>query len=546
MPKYETIENHIERRTYLQGNFKGKFIGYLDPRKSDIKHEIFYDLEVISGEIKTIKNEHNVRHWETGEPVAFQDTDKFLSNLPDNLPIVITDENGLEKTYNVNLNDTKLSDYELSNQLYVENRVLGDITGQISGYLKHYDIEYIDVEVVSKKLGTSTDNLKVKTKKQTGNIEVKGGYMRWEYYYSDRSTYWGSWIKLTNESNASVSLSDILGFLLQLILVCVFIITLFVFGWKVVLPILVLVGSVYLLSFLSSLISSVFKWFIKLTGTVIILFLIFGIVSAITNSLKYSSVKTTRVFDNVKEVSEISENSVLADSIISHHRIWKDYSNNIYEADLKMRLSNFKESSRLRTNLSIPLNSTTQYNRIVSRIYDNDINRLDLVYITLDSLQTENNFSRTEFAEVIVSLVQDIPYSLILNDACDPNIYNDLFIKEYLNDNGACLGYTKYGLFSPVEFISTLKGDCDTRTLLLFTIFSHYKYDVVMLSSELYKHAIIGINLPYKGMSKLINGKRYIVWETTMQGIPPGLISREISNMRFWNVSLISNKNQEI
>jgi hypothetical protein len=161
----------------------------------------------------------------------------------------------------------------------------------------------------------------------------------------------------------------------------------------------------------------------------------------------------------------------------------------------------------------------------------------------LDSLQTENNLTQIEFAEVIVTLIQDIPYSLILPDACDFRIYNDDFIREYLSTGGKCEGYVKYGLLSPVEFMASLAGDCDTRTLLLFTVLNHYGYDVAMLSSELYKHSIIGINLPYNGLSKTINGKRYVVWETTAQGIPPGIIPREISDMRFWNVSLISNKN---
>ena len=89
--------------------------------------------------------------------------------------------------------------------------------------------------------------------------------------------------------------------------------------------------------------------------------------------------------------------------------------------------------------------------------------------------------------------------------------------------------------------MATLAGDCDTRTLLLFTILYHYDYDVAMLTSELYKHSIIGIHLPINGISKKLNGKRYVVWETTNKGIPPGIIPREIADMRFWNVSLMSN-----
>ena len=543
MPKYETIENHIERRTYIQGKFKGKFIGYFDPRKSDVKHENFYDLEVISGEIVTKKNEFNVRHWETGEPEAFQEISNFLTKLPDNLPLEIIDEKGITKIYNVNLNDKKISDYALSNQVYEGNKIFGDITGQISGYLKHYETEYIEVEI-PKKLSLSAD--KVKTNKQTGNSEVDGDYKRWEYYNSDKSTYWGPWVKQSSKSSSSFSFWETLGLLFQIIIGAVIIIPLLIFGWKVILPITILLGVIYLLSLLNNVIVSIFKWVFKLAGFGLLLLMVFGIISTITNTLKYPNIKRTNTEDDVKEVSEIEDNPILGDSIITHHRIWEDYSNNLYVADLKMRISDYKDANQLRNNLSIPLNSTSQYNKIVSTIYDYDVNKLDLVYSTLDSLKAEKKLNKIEFAEVIVSLIQDIPYSLILGDACNANIYNDTFIKEYLAENGDCQGFTKYGLLTPVEFISTLKGDCDTRTLLLFTIFNHYNYDVVMLSSELYKHSIIGINLPFKGISKPINGIKYVVWETTTQGIPPGIISREISDMRFWNVSLISNKKLSI
>lgn len=543
MPKYETIENHIERRTYIQGKFKGKFIGYFDPRKSDVKHENFYDLEVISGEIVTEKNEFNVRHWETGEPEAFQEISNFLTKLPDNLPLEIIDEKGITKIYNVNLNDKKISDYALSNQVYEGNKIFGDITGQISGYLKHYETEYIEVEI-PKKLSLSAD--KVKTNKQTGNSEVDGDYKRWEYYNSDKSTYWGPWVKQSSKSSSSFSFWETLGLLFQIIIGAVIIIPLLIFGWKVILPITILLGVIYLLSLLNNVIVSIFKWVFRLAGFGLLLLMVFGIISTITNTLKYPNIKRTNTEDNVKEVSEIEDNPILGDSIITHHRIWEDYSNNLYIADLKMRISDYKDANQLRNNLSIPLNSTSQYNKIVSTIYDYDVNKLDLVYSTLDSLKAEKKLNKIEFAEVVVSLIQDIPYSLILGDACNANIYNDTFIKEYLAENGDCQGFTKYGLLTPVEFISTLKGDCDTRTLLLFTIFNHYNYDVVMLSSELYKHSIIGINLPFKGISKPINGIKYVVWETTTQGIPPGIISREISDMRFWNVSLISNKKLSI
>lgn len=548
MPKYETIENHIERRTYIKGKFKGKFIGYFDPRKSDVKHENFYDLEVISGEIKTTKKKSNIRHWETGEPEKFQNIQKFLTKLPENLPLEITYENGETKIYNVNLNDKKLTNYKLSSQIYENNKVFGDISGSISGYLKHFDIEYVEVEIDDKKTEKTTlPKLpdKVKTKKQTGNTELNGNYKRWEYYYSDKSKYWGSWEK-QYKTNSDFSFWETLGLIIQIIVAGIIIIPLLIFGWKIILPIAILIGLIYLISLLSNVILNLFKWFFRFAGIGILVLTIFGIISLFSNHLKTTVSKQNLDFDNEKEISETKLNPIIGDSIISHHRIWQDYTNQLYETDLEIRMSDYLDASQLRNNLSIPLNNTTQYNRIVSTIHNYDINKLDLIYLKLDSLQSQNILNKIQFAEVIVSLIQDIPYSLILSDACDASIYNDEFIKEYLNGDGNCLSNTRYGLLTPVEFMSTLKGDCDTRTLLLFTILNHYNYDVVMLSSELYKHSIIGINLPYQGISKLINGKKYIVWETTQKGSPPGLISREISDMRFWNISLISNKNLSI
>jgi hypothetical protein len=545
MPKYETIEMQIERRTYIKGKFKGKFIGYFDPRKSDGQHENFYDLEVISGEIKTTKDKDHIRHWETGEPEEFQPIEKFLTNLPENLPIEVRDENGSVKTYTVNLNEKKLSNFKLSNQIYENKKVFGDIFGDISGYIKHYNVEYIQVEIpeeVTKVPIPTPVSTKVKTYKQTGNTETSGNYKRWEYYFSDGSTYWGPWEKQSSY-DSGYSLWEILGILIQILLVAAIVIPLLIYGWQIILPIAIVIGLVYLLSTFGNIIFNLFKWLFRLAGIAFFLFLILGIISLFTTTIKSPVVKRDVVTDTEKEVREIKPDPITGDSIISHHRIWQGYSNQEYAANIEVRVTDYRNATQLRNNLPIPLQSTSQYNRIVSTIYDYDRNKLDLMYSMLDSLQVENNLTQIEFAEVIVTLIQDIPYSLILPDACDARIYNDDFIREYLSTGGNCEGHIKYGLLSPIEFMASLAGDCDTRTLLLFTVLNHYGYEVAMLSSELYKHSIIGINLPYNGLSKTINGKRYVVWETTSQGIPPGIIPREISDMRFWNVSLISNKN---
>jgi len=166
---------------------------------------------------------------------------------------------------------------------------------------------------------------------------------------------------------------------------------------------------------------------------------------------------------------------------------------------------------------------------------------LGSLYKLFDSIGQTNKLNSTKFAEMVVSFVQDMPYALLLENECDPQLYSDSFIKSYLNNPEAeCNANQRFGIYTPLEFLYTTQGDCDTRTLLLYTIFSKYDYDVVLLSSEYYGHSILGINLPYNGLSYTYNNQNYVLWETTALNAMPGIISQDISNLNFWRISLKS------
>ncbi len=546
MPEFVTIQEHIERRTYIKGKFTGKFIGYLDYQKSDLLHENFYDLEVLSGEIKTTKDEAHIRHWETGEPEEFQPVELFLTKIPEFLPLEIRYNDGTIKSYQINLNEPKLSNYSLSKQVYEDEKIFGDIKGDISGYIKHYDIVDVDLEVIPEDDGTIIlpfATASIKTSKQTGSTEISGNYKRWEYYNSDGSTYWGNWIKQSN--GTGFSFWKFLFGLLQVLFFMAIVIPLFTVGWKLFLPLLIIGGIFHLFSTLQTVIVRIWSWLIRLIGFAFLVFFIFGIISLFTNPI-HTNVKKRYATNSEEEIQKTTPDPISGDSIISHHRIWQDYNNKEYSGNIKVRVSDYQRVSNYRNNISVSPQDQNQYNYIVSRIYDFDKNKLSLLYSMFDSLKVNNNLSELKFAEVITSCIQDIPYTLVLDNDCNANRYNDKFISDYLGNGGKCEGYIKFGLLAPTEFMGNLIGDCDTRTLLLFTVLNHYNYDVAMLGSELYRHSVIGINLPYNGISKTINGKRYVIWETTEQGIPPGVISREVSDMRFWNVTLISNNNLSI
>jgi len=243
---------------------------------------------------------------------------------------------------------------------------------------------------------------------------------------------------------------------------------------------------------------------------------------------------------NIPIVDTIN-NEQSQDTSITHYRSWKDYEGNLYEGKFWVKKSDFVKAKKYKTNLSISESSESSYDKIVYMLKENDKQNLNGLYQLFDSLKTVNSIDVKSFAEMIVCFVQDIPYTVVLPDACDPNLYADNFIRNYLSSSDAkCDGYEKFGINTPVEFMATLQGDCDTRTLLLYTILAHYGYDVALMSSEFYNHSLIGINLPYEGVSYNYNNQRYILWETTNTNIKPGILPNEISNTNYWRISLKS------
>jgi hypothetical protein len=167
--------------------------------------------------------------------------------------------------------------------------------------------------------------------------------------------------------------------------------------------------------------------------------------------------------------------------------------------------------------------------------------KLDYIYNLLDSIKAANDLSYNKFAEVIVTMVQDIPYKLILEEDCNVASSRDYNIRTTA-DRFGCVGEVKYGVYSPVEFMYSLDGDCDTRSLLIYTIMAHYGYNVAVLVSFPYQHSILGIDLPGVGGSYVrAGGRKYYVWETTAKGFDVGYLPPEMSNMSNWNIALTNN-----
>lgn len=226
--------------------------------------------------------------------------------------------------------------------------------------------------------------------------------------------------------------------------------------------------------------------------------------------------------------------------VFSHTRQWRDYIGKTYTGEFNIRKEDYYSSRQFHQNLNLPKNKS--WKTLYKKITTADKPKLDLILKEFYYIHKGHQLNQREFAEMVVSFVQDIPYALVFQQEClDPDAYNEE-IKQTLEDcPDCCIGNQKYGIQTPVEFLSNLKGDCDTRTMLIFTILKHFGYDVAILNSDFYLHSVIGIALPAKGSYKSYYGKRYYLWETTNKYYKIGEMPNHLNNTTHWYVVLTNN-----
>jgi hypothetical protein len=113
---------------------------------------------------------------------------------------------------------------------------------------------------------------------------------------------------------------------------------------------------------------------------------------------------------------------------------------------------------------------------------------------------------------------------------------------EYHRSNKPCLPEVPGGVQSPYEFMHNLKGGCDTRSLLAFTILRSMDIPASVWISEAYGHSVLGVGLPVStGFYKEINGVKHYAVELTAKGFRLGMISPEQQVRNNWDIALFVN-----
>jgi len=547
---------------YLKGLIIIKYTGDQDIKltKNTIS-ETYYNLYTTDVEI-TIDHKNIVsRDIFSGKNDS--DAENFSPLIKESIRTIIIAEDGTKDYFDLIIHDIKIQNITIVDVIKQDGITCGTIKGDFTGYI--IKEEYVETEEIVTECFGETGNVET-----TYDEEGIAASIRKEYYYSNGTTYWGPWINKKRpfkkrspkgpnnpygkgclntfgfeNNNGCYNSSGCLGSFLS-IFYWIWILAIFL-KFSPIIAIILLV--LFLLSFLVgrriSYISNVFAPFLRyLFYTIIALFIIGIIINLFTNSRKF-----IRNEDNQDASSTITETKTSYndknkknDFLISHNIKWKSLNNDTFNITLSVLLSDLKKSEIKHNSMGIELRKESDFSDIYNEMYVYDSSKFDRVFKAYDSLIVMNKLDKKSAAEMIVSSIQAVPYSSVLESSCDNE--NKSTRYTFYNNTNNCIGFEKYGVRSPVEFLKDLKGDCDTRALFLYTVLKRFNYDVAILTSSEYKHALIAINLneqnPVEGKNILINNKKYFLWETTSYGWKPGIISSEISNLKHWNLAFIN------
>lgn len=368
----------------------------------------------------------------------------------------------------------------------------------------------------------------IETSIKTGKRENKGKCYREEYWCEGKNqTYLGEWIcppKIVNTCLRNLLLS------LGLIGVSLF------FSFT---PTFI-IGLIWLFYVIYNCYFSYLKYLAYLFGILFLVSLVFSILN--TNWKPRKDPYLPKIVEHsktkpilVKEIKLLSKDGKNNDVLIKRKMVWYGYFDEKYVGEYFIKNSDLNQSTDFKNQLSEQIG----YPNVLYQLQQNDKDKLGSLYEMFSKIRTEKKLNDKRFAEMMVCFVQQIPYYLVLEKSCNAQDYQENFVKNMLQENpGKCSPHQKFGITSPTEFMGNLQGDCDSRTLLLHTIMKHFQYDAIIISSDVYHHSMLGVNLPYSGQSFNTNGSKYTVWETTSPNFIPGNIPLQVSNMNNWYLTL--------
>ena len=464
----------LTKKIIIHGDFYGRCQGNHINSLSSFDD---YNINIIDGKVT------NAQKTSYYDAISDESISLRISEIED-VKITLKDiEENIEHVFVEDLKDVIIYDIEFKDVIKEGEHTLGIIKGKIYAALVYNE------EVKLAKLAPKPPKKNLEIVKETAKK-----------------------VKAKAERNFFPSLS---------ILFYAFLFILLAFLFKEKLLIFLLFGAG--LFILRSIVFFLIKIIFRSAFIVFILLIALGLWSVLSDGLDTSKTENDEV--TVEDPPEYNE-------IVSRNFSWKDYDNRNYFGNFKFKYGDYVKSKQNKEYRDFYSNRDLYAS--LSRFDDNKFN---LIYSTLQKIKKDKNLNRNRFAKVVVSLIQSIPYSFNIAGNCNgvdiPSAYKNDII------NGVpCISNVRHDILTPLEFFYNRKGDCDSRTVLIYTILKKFGYDVIILNSVRYTHSMIGINLPAYGKYKSINGKKYYFWETTGKDWSIGILPPENWDISKWYLAL--------
>ncbi len=172
------------------------------------------------------------------------------------------------------------------------------------------------------------------------------------------------------------------------------------------------------------------------------------------------------------------------------------------------------------------LDYTNYWGSVYDQLVSQSSGDIDYIVDSLRQISATKNLNALAFAELMVSFVQDIPYSFVMREGCE-------------GKSKPCIANQAFGILSPYEFLHTLSGDCDTRAVLLFAMLENAGYIPMIVISDKYAHAMLALQIPTSGDYITYKNQKFYFWETTAIGWLPGMLPPQNNNINYWQIALV-------
>ncbi len=310
--------------------------------------------------------------------------------------------------------------------------------------------------------------------------------------------------------------------------------------------------AILLFSGLSWLLSRLFNnGLIKSILNILLLIVLFGFIFSFfykTSSTK-KPVKTRtgniKVHPPVPKKDSLGNN--LTDYVTEKDVKWFDFINQNYQARYETSVRNYQGSQKdqvtLNNSASQSSSSIEYFTKYYAGLYKMDEGKVNEIVKIFKDSAFKKKMNPNETAEMVVTFIQEIPYYLVHDESCARSVATgNSFVKEYHAANKPCLPNVKGGVQSPYEFLHNLKGDCDTRSLLGYTILKKLNIAASVWVSEAYGHSILGVGVQNgHGIYKTVNGIKHYGVELTAKGYRLGMVAPENNNPYNWDITVYNN-----